>query len=678
MQQEDDLRALAKIMEFGRAVSIFLLVVHVYVYCYPSITAWHLNLEVIDRILVNFNNTTGIFNCILWSKLSAVLLLAVSCLGTHGVKGEKITWPKIYAALVAGCALFFLNWWLLELPLPHMANTAFYIFTLTAGYLALLMSGLWMSRLYRHNLMEDVFNMENESFMQETRLMENEYSVNLPTRFYYKKRWNNGFVNIVNIFRACMVIGTPGSGKSYAIVNSYIRQLIAKGFAIYIYDYKFDDLSTIAYNSLLKNMDKYEIKPRFYVINFDDPRRSHRCNPINPEFMTDISDAYEASYTIMLNLNRTWIEKQGDFFVESPIILLAAIIWYLKIYKNGIYCTFPHAVELLNKPYSDLFTILTSYPELENYLSPFMDAWKGNAQDQLQGQIASAKIPLTRMISPQLYWVMTGNDFSLDINNPKEPKLLCVGNNPDRQNIYSAALGLYNSRIVKLINKKKQLKCAVIIDELPTIYFRGLDNLIATARSNKVGVLLGFQDFSQLTRDYGEKESKVIQNTVGNIFSGQVVGETAKTLSERFGKVLQQRQSVSINRQDVSTSINTQLDSLIPASKIANLSQGTFVGAVADNFDERIEQKIFHAEIVVDHTKISAEEKAYQKIPVINDFKDRNGNDIMMQQIQRNYDQIKADAQVIINEEMRRIKNDPELRKRLGLEDEKGKDPDKS
>ena len=678
MQQEDDLRALAKIMEFGRAVSIFLLVVHVYVYCYPSITAWHLNLEVIDRILVNFNNTTGIFNCILWSKLLAVLLLAVSCLGTHGVKGEKITWPKIYAVLVAGCALFFLNWWLLKLRLPHMAITAFYIFTLTAGYLALLMSGLWMSRLYRHNLMEDVFNMENESFMQETRLMENEYSVNLPTRFYYKKRWNNGFVNIVNIFRACMVIGTPGSGKSYAIVNSYIRQLIAKGFAIYIYDYKFDDLSTIAYNSLLKNMDKYEVKPRFYVINFDDPRRSHRCNPINPEFMTDISDAYEASYTIMLNLNRTWIEKQGDFFVESPIILLAAIIWYLKIYKNGIYCTFPHAVELLNKPYSDLFTILTSYPELENYLSPFMDAWKGNAQDQLQGQIASAKIPLTRMISPQLYWVMTGNDFSLDINNPKEPKLLCVGNNPDRQNIYSAALGLYNSRIVKLINKKKQLKCAVIIDELPTIYFRGLDNLIATARSNKVGVLLGFQDFSQLTRDYGEKESKVIQNTVGNIFSGQVVGETAKTLSERFGKVLQQRQSVSINRQDVSTSINTQLDSLIPASKIANLSQGTFVGAVADNFDERIEQKIFHAEIVVDHTKISAEEKAYQKIPVINDFKDRNGNDIMMQQIQRNYDQIKADAQAIINEEMRRIKNDPELRKRLGLEDEKGKDPDKS
>ena len=668
MQQEDDLRALAKIMEFGRAVSIFILVVHVYVYCYPSMTAWHLNMDIIDRILMNFDRTTGIFGCILWTKLLSVLLLAISCVGTIGVKGETITWQRIWMVMTTGAVLFFMNWWLLDLPFPHEAVTSLYVVTLAAGYLCLLMAGLWISRLYRHNLMEDVFNMENESFMQETRLMENEYSVNLPTRFQYGGKFNDGWINVVNPFRATIVLGTPGSGKSYAVVNNYIKQMISKGYSTYIYDYKFDDLSTIAYNTLLHNMDKYKVKPHFYVINFDDPHRSHRCNPINPEFMTDISDAYEASYTIMLNLNKTWIEKQGDFFVESPIILLAAIIWYLKIYKNGIYCSFPHAVELLNKPYSDLFTILTSYPELENYLSPFMDAWKSGAQDQLQGQIASAKIPLTRMISPQLYWVMTGNDFSLDINNPAEPKILCVGNNPDRQNIYSAALGLYNSRIVKLINKKGQLKSTVIIDELPTIYFRGLDNLIATARSNKVAVCLGFQDFSQLNRDYGEKESKVIQNTVGNIFSGQVVGETAKTLSERFGKILQKRQSVSINRQDVSTSINTQLDSLIPASKISNLSQGSFVGSVSDNFGEKIDQKIFHAEIIVDHARVSAEEKEYKKIPVINSFRDKEGNDIMLEQIQRNYDQIKADAQAIINDEMERIMNDSELCERLGIE----------
>lgn len=509
--------------------------------------------------------------------------------------------------------------------------------------------------------MDDVFNIENESFAQETRLIENEYSINLPTRFYYKKKWNDGWINVVNPFRASMVLGTPGSGKSYAIVNNYIKQQIEKGFAVYIYDYKFPDLSEIAYNHLISHLDGYKVKPKFYMINFDDPRKSHRCNPINPAFMTDISDAYEASYTIMLNLNRSWITKQGDFFVESPIILLASIIWFLKIYQGGKYCTFPHAIEFLNKKYADTFTILTSYPELENYLSPFMDAWESNAQDQLQGQLASAKIPLSRMISPALYWVMTGDNFSLDINNPEEPKILVVGNNPDRQNIYSCALGLYNSRIVKLINKKHQLKSSVIIDELPTIYFRGLDNLIATARSNKVAVCLGFQDFSQLRRDYGDKESKVIENTVGNIFSGQVVSETAKTLSDRFGKVLQKRQSMTINRNDKSTSISTQMDSLIPPSKISNLTQGMFVGAVSDNFDERIEQKIFHAEIVVDNEQVKRETASYKKLPQIIDFRDENGNDRMQEEIQANYNRVKQEVQQIVMDEMERIKNDPQL-----------------
>lgn len=659
MQGEDDLRGLAKIMGFMRAVSILLVLMHLYWFCYGFFVERGWTLEVINKILGNFQRTAGLFSQTLYTKVFAIVLLALSCLGTKGVKNEKITWPKIYVALGVGFVLFFLNTFLLKLT--PIIGTFFYILTLAVGYIALMMAGVWISRLLRTNLMDDVFNNENESFQQETKLMENEYSVNLPTKFYYKNKWNDGWVNIVNPFRATIVLGTPGSGKSYAIVNNYIKQQIEKGFSMYIYDFKFDDLSTIAYNHLLKHRDKYKVQPKFYVINFDDPRMSHRCNPLNPDFMTDISDAYEAAYTIMLNLNRSWIQKQGDFFVESPIILLAAIIWYLKIYENGKYCTFPHAIELLNKKYSDVFTILTSYPDLENYLSPFMDAWQGGAQDQLQGQIASAKIPLSRMISPQLYWVMTGNDFTLDINNPKEPKILCVGNNPDRQNIYSAALGLYNSRIVKLINKKGQLKSSVIIDELPTIYFRGLDNLIATARSNKVAVCLGFQDFSQLIRDYGDKEAKVIQNTVGNIFSGQVVGETAKSLSERFGKVLQKRQSLSINRNDTSTSISTQLDSLIPSSKISTLTQGMFVGSVSDNFDERIEQKIFHAEIVVDNEKVASETKAYQKIPEILSFLDKEGNDKMKYEIDNNYRQIKSDILYIVESEMERIKNDPNL-----------------
>ena len=662
MAQEDDLRALGKIMDFMRALSVIFLLINAYWFCYEAFLTWGFTLGIVDKILMNFQRTTSLFSSILWTKLFCLVFLALSCLGTKGVKEEAITWAKIWAVLTVGFVLFFLNWWLLALPIGKIGSASLYIFTLSVGYICLLMAGVWMSRLLKNNLMDDVFNLENESFMQETRLLENEYSVNLPTRFYYKKRWHKGWINIVNPFRASMVLGTPGSGKSFAIVNNYIKQQIEKGFAMYIYDYKFPDLSEVAYNHLLTHLDAYEVKPQFFVINFDDPRKSHRCNPINPAFMTDISDAYESAYTIMLNLNRTWIQKQGDFFVESPIILLAAIIWFLKIYQGGRYCTFPHAIEFLNRPYAQIFPILTAYDELANYLSPFMDAWEGGAQDQLQGQIASAKIPLSRMISPALYWVMTGDDFSLDINNPREPKILVVGNNPDRQNIYSAALGLYNSRIVKLINKKKQLKSSVIIDELPTIYFRGLDNLIATARSNKVAVCLGFQDFSQLTRDYGDKESKVIQNTVGNVFSGQVVGETAKTLSERFGKVLQQRQSMTINRNDKSTSISTQLDSLIPASKISNLTQGMFVGAVSDNFDERIEQKIFHAEIVVDVTKVSAEAKAYQPIPIIAEFLNADGSDSLSETIEANYKRVKQEILSLVESEIERIKNDAKLK----------------
>ena len=659
MQGEDDLRGLAKIMAFMRAVSIIMMMMHLYWFCYGFFDERQWTIDIATKILHNFNRTAALFTHPFYTKIFAVVLLGLSCLGTKGVKNEKITWNKINLAFITGFLMFFLNGWLLKVDIRIAVHL--YFLSTGLGYILLMQAGVWMSRILKNNLMDDVFNSENESFQQETKLLYNEYSVNLPTKFYYQGDWHQGWINVVNPFRATIVLGTPGSGKSYAVVNNYIRQHIEKGFSMYIYDFKFDDLSTIAYNHLLKYSDAYKVKPKFYIINFDNPKKSHRCNPLNPNFMTDISDAYEAAYTIMLNLNRSWIQKQGDFFVESPIILLAAIIWFLKIYDDGKYCTFPHAIELLNKKYEDVFTILTSYSELENYLSPFMDAWQGGAQDQLQGQIASAKIPLSRMISPQLYWVMTGDDFSLDINNPEEPKILCVGNNPDRQNIYSAALGLYNSRIVKLINKKGQLKSSVIIDELPTIYFRGLDNLIATARSNKVSVCLGFQDFSQLTRDYGDKESKVIQNTVGNIFSGQVVGETAKALSERFGKVLQKRQSISINRNDTSTSISTQLDSLIPASKISTLTQGFFVGAVADNFDERIEQKIFHSEIVVDAEKLSTEEKHYQKIPEIRSFADENGNDCMRNEIENNYRSVKTDILQIITSEMERIANDPDL-----------------
>lgn len=667
---QDETRGLNKNLDFMRAISIIFLVMNVYYFCYPYFLSMNLNIGVVDKILLNFQRDTGLFSHSLVSKSFSLLFLFFSLMGSKGRKDIEMSWRSIGSYFIAGLLLFFGSEFLLTARFPVTLITLLYTAAVAAGYICLLTAGVWISRLLKNRFMEDVFNDENESFMQETRLIANEYSVNLPTRFCYQRKTYSGWINVINPFRASLVLGTPGSGKSYAIINNYIRQQIEKGFAAYIYDFKYPDLSVIAYNQLLKNRDKYARPVGFYVINFDDPRHSHRCNPLNPAFLSDIADAYESAYVIMLNLNKSWIQKQGDFFVESPIILLAALIWYLKIYENGRYCTFPHAIELLNKPYSDLFTILTSYRELENYLSPFMDAWKGGAMEQLQGQIASAKIPLSRLISPALYWIMTGDDFTLDINNPDAPKVLCVGNNPDRQNIYSCALGLYNARIVKMVNRKGKLKCSILVDEVPTIYFKGLDTLIATARSNKVAVCLGAQDFSQLIRDYGEKEARVIQNTIGNIFAGQVVGETAKNLSERFGKVLQQRKSINMTREDTSTNISTQLDSLIPASKISGLSQGEFVGAVCDNFGEKINQKIFHAEIVVDNERVAAETKAYRQIPVITDFTGADGKDHMKEEIERNYYQIKEDVAQIIEKELQRIENDPNLKHLLETADD--------
>lgn len=659
--QEDDLKSLGKIIGCLLTVGILILIFHCYWFCYPFFESLGLTNVFVNKIVIGLNSGLGLYDNILFGKVWALLFLFFYCLGTRGVKKEEMKMTTIIYCLIIGFFLYFLNWWILDVStIDKSMRCSIYMLTLFGGYSSLLIGGVWIRRIINVDLMKDRFNVENESFMQETEKKENPDSINLPTKFTYLGKEQDGWINIVNPYRATIVLGTPGSGKTFAIINPYIKQQIEKGTAMYIYDYKFPALTEVAYNHLRKHSDGYEVSPKFYIINFDDPEKSHRCNPIHPSFLTDIMDAWEASYTIMLNLNRTWATKQGEFFVESPIILLAAVIWFLKIYKDGKYCTFPHAIEFLNQKYEDIFPILTAYPSLENYLSPFMDAWQGGAQDQLQGQIASAKIPLSRIISPELYWVMTGDDFTLDINNPKEPKILCVGNNPDRQSIYGAALGLYNSRIIKLINKQGKIKSSVIIDELPTIFFKGIDTLIATARSNKVAVTLGMQDFSQLKKDYGDDESRVVMNTVGNIFSGQVMGQSADDLSKRFGKVLQRRQSISINKNDTSTSISTQLDQLIPQSKISSLTQGMFVGGVADNFGEEIEQKFFHAKIIVDVEQVKKEEKAYEKIPIVTSFTS-DGVNHKKEIIQQNYYNVKDDCKRIVISELIRIKKDPNL-----------------
>jgi hypothetical protein len=638
-QTGENEQALRKITDFTRMASLVILAIHFYYYCHEALSVLGYTNEFADNFFVRLSRT-GLFNSIYYSKIAVIMLLVISLFGIKGKKEEKINGLSATLLALIGLAVFFLGHYILDLSFEAATIAGLYIVVTSISYVLILTGGTWLSRLLSLKLTSDIFNQRNESFPQEERLLENEYSINLPARYVVKGKQRSSWVNFINPFRSVLVIGTPGAGKSYFVIRHVIAQHIRKGFSMFIYDFKYDDLSRIAYNTLKRSSSSYKIKPSFYVINFDQVY--HRCNPLEPQMMFDITDATEASRTIMLGLNRDWIKKQGDFFVESPINFVTAIIWFLKKFEGGIFCTLPHVIELMQLDYPTLFGILETEKEVEVLINPFRSAYRNRAMEQLEGQIASAKIGLARLSSPQLYYVLSGNDFTLDINNPNEPKIVCMGNNPQKQQIYGAVLSLYITRVIKLVNKKHQLKSSLVFDEFPTIYFNGIDNLMATARANKVATTLGVQDYSQLKKDYGKEQAEVIMNIVGNVISGQVVGETAKLLSERFGKIVQERESVSINSSDTSVSRSTQLDSAIPPSKIASLSSGEFVGMVADDPDQKIQLKIFHNEIMNDHEAIKREEDSYEPIPLV-----RN---VTQKEISDNYVQIKREIEYIVDE----------------------------
>lgn len=646
MNTGENIQGLRKITDFTRLISIFILAIHFYLCCYTAFSEWNLAAEITDRLIANIAKT-GLFKGIWKPKLAALLLLVVSLIAVKGKKDEKIQHRTIVAYLLTGLLLYLMSILCLYLYAPPKIVTVSYITITAIGYLLILTGGTYLSRLIRDGLNKDVFNSENETFPQEERLLENEYSINLPAKYKLKDKVRDSWINFINPFRGMLVAGTPGAGKSYFVIRHIIDQHIRKGFSMFLYDFKFDDLSKIAYNKLLKYSTNYEVKPKLYVINFDDLNRTHRCNPLDPNAMDYITDATEASRTIMMGLNRDWIKKQGDFFVESPINFLTAIIWYLRKYEDGRFCMLPHVIELMEADYDQLFAVLQEENEIKVLVNPFISAYQNKAMAQFEGQIASAKIGLARLSSPQLYYVLSGNDLTLDVNNPEEPKIVCVGNNPQKLQVYGAVLSLYISRMIKLVNRKNQLKSSLVFDEFPTIYFNNMDSLIATARSNKVATTLAVQDFSQLKKDYGIEQADVITGIVGNIISGQVTGDTAKKLSEGFGKIIQDRESKSINSNDISISKSTQMDYAIPASKISALSSGEFVGVVADNPDEKISLKMFHSEIQNDHKAIADEENDYVPIPIV--------QYITEEDIQENYLKIKNEVSEIFKSELRKL-----------------------
>jgi len=650
MQTGENEQGLRKILDMTRLMGVGVLGLHFYYYCYATFRDWRLVSDLTDGVLENIYNT-GLFENFYTSKLIAIALLAISLLGIKGRKNEKMNakTASVYGVLGLGFYLgsYVLMYW--EAPIEWISIG--YMIVTSLGFLLILSGGTKLSRIIHDKLSSDVFNSKNETFPQEERLLENEFSVNLPAKYSLKGKVRDSWINVINPFRGLMVLGTPGSGKSYFVIRHVITQHIKKGFSMFVYDFKFDDLSSIVYNTWLINKASYKVVPEFYVINFDDLTRSHRCNPLAPETMLDITDAAESARTILMGLNREWIKKQGDFFVESPINFLTAIIWFLRKYNCGEFCTLPHVIELMQADYDELFTVLRTEKDIDVLINPFVNAYLNDVMEQLEGQIASAKISMARLSSAQLYYVLSGNDFTLDINNPVEPKLVCMGNNPQKIQIYGAVLSLYVNRLVKLVNQKGKLKSSLVFDEFPTIYLNGMDSLIATARSNKVATTLGVQDLSQLRKDYGRELADVIMGIVGNIISGQVNGDSAKQLSDRIGKIMQDRQSLSINSGDTSISKSKQLESAVPPSTISSLSSGEFVGMVADNPECKLRLKAFHSEIINDDQTLKKEQDNYQPIPEIRKL----NNNI----VQRNYLQIKQDVQDVIQAEMGRLLNDP-------------------
>lgn len=597
-----------KFYYFFVVTGVIVLLVNLYFYAHPLWRSYGWTHEIPDTLMIRLR-AGGVFEGAWKTKGLAMLLFAFSLVTRCG-RGKKTPWWGITAALSVGSSVYFFS---RPRPVIYVLETI-----LGAALLCWAFGSIGRSI----GGFREAVNDRAETFAQCVQRKETNDSINIRTRFQYRYRIHNGWINVVNPFRATLVLGTPGSGKSYSVYGPFIEQMIGKGYSMFIYDYKYPDLTEVVYNELVRNVDRYKANPEFCVINFQDPVFSLRCNPIDPRNINDPADTTEIAELVMLNVNKQAVEKE-DFFTLSAKVYLDAIIWFLKIYEGGRYCTFPHVIEMMAQDYKKVFRILSRYPELNAKIKPFQNALEGNAQDQLQGQIASAQIPLNKFVSKKLYWVLSGSDFNLDINDPTHPKILCVGNDPDRQSIYGTTLALYTSRMFKTINHKGKLKCGVLLDELPTIYLKGLDNLIATARSNKVAIVLGAQDKSQLIRDYGEKESNVIFNTVGNIFAGQVNGKTAEELSRTFGKEFRRHESQTRSMDSDSVNVSFQQEELLPVSTIETLSQGMFFGKVADNNDNKIDNKFFCGEIQIDRRRLRNKRKSWKPLPKMTDFGER-------------------------------------------------------
>ena len=582
---------------------------NLYYYCHPLLRTVSLTVEPLDYLIQKLHRG-GLFSSPLKTKGVAMLILAL-CSVIRSGKGRKVE-PGLLAGIgLAGLALYMIPF----------SNPLLYLVCTLAGATALVWTFAMIGRHFAGFQEHD--NDLRESFEQESEPHPGEWSVILPTKYYYRKALHQGYITVGNPFRGTLVVGSAGSGKSFSVFNPFIEQMIEHGYTMMLYDFKMPDLTKVVYNALLRYKDNYKRIPQFYCINFKDPLKSNRCNPIAPEYLTDIIDASETARVVMEALNKG--NEKKDFFWMSAQQYIGICLWLLRIYtppqgRQGDWCDFPHLIELINQDYTKVLSIVKTQPALDGKARVFVDALEANAQDQLQGQIASARIPLNDIASPALYWVLSGNDFSLDINDPEDPKILCIGNDPDRQQVYGAALSLFTFRVIKRVNRKGQLPCAVVIDELPTISVQGLDGLMATARSNKVAVVLGIQDLTQVKADYGDKVADKILALPANVFVGASSITTAEKYSKEFGKEFRRQESQTRSIDSESVSISYHEEEVMPIRKITSLPQGTFIGKVAVENDSPILQPFFCGAIQIDLQEYARKEREAREIPDLSAF----------------------------------------------------------
>lgn len=634
----EESREIQKLHGFLQCTIYMMVITEIMIFVYEEAPFLGLLSYVVDRLAL-----IPVYHNLLYSKFATLALICLVSIGTISKKKLDLDPRKhILLPLFAGLLMFFGSLWLYGRPSGvAFSDTSWYnlayIVCSLLGALVLSISMDNISKMIRSGLGKDKWNIEEESFMQAQELVSTDCSVNIPMLFYYKGKVRPGYINLTNIYRATMVIGTPGSGKSYGVINPFIRQLLAKEFTMCLYDFKYPDLGRIAYHHYLLGRQCGKFSGyRFHVINLVEVEKSRRINVFKPEYLLTLADVTETAEALVESLKKGDSSGGSDqFFTQSAVNFLTSCIYAVSRFEKGKCSTFPHVLSFLNREYADIFAVLFHYPELHSLLSPFKSAYDRKSFDQLEGQVGTLKIFISRLATVETFWVFSGDDFNLKLSEPANPGMLILASDPNTQNINSTCFGVVMNRLTRLINSKGNLPCALIVDELPTLYLHKIENLIATARSNKVAVVLGLQELTQFRQHYGKDASATIVSVVGNVLSGAVRDkDTLDWLERLLGKSVQISESLSIDRNKTSTSLNEKLESLVPAGKIASLNTGEMVGLIAAepkaNYDGQFETSAVNCRINLDANAIAAEERQYRELPIYYDFASRK-NEILMQ-----------------------------------------------